>query len=114
MIDSIMKMVGLSGSLGNEASKASNENKSPVLGLAAAVLGTAFPAAGMVMGILDSVFAGEKDINDPVVQGEIKSYLDEYKERMAELAQEAAKIDKFVEHMSAEEVDDAGKDQGFW
>lgn len=113
-ISSIMKLVGLSGSLGNETAKASNSSKSPILGIAAGVLGTAFPAAGMVMGILNSIGLDSIEKTNPEAAEEIKKYMEEYNSNMEALANEASQIERFTRHMSAEEVDESGKGQGYW
>ena len=115
MIGSILKLVGLSGSMGNATANASQSSRSPVLGLAAGIVGTAFPPAGIAMALLSSTGALDSIAkDDPETASKLKQHLDEYEREMEKYVAQAAAIDNFVDHMSDDQVDAFGQSQDYF
>ena len=114
MIQSVMKLVGLGGSLGGAVG--GKEDGSGILSIASGILTTAYPPAGMALGLMASIpglldFAKEQD---PEKGEQLEESMTEYYAAMESLAEEAKKVDALVDQMSDEQVHNFGRQQGYF
>jgi hypothetical protein len=104
------KLVGMAGDMGSNNSKDSG-----IMSLVSMAIGTAFPPAGMILGILSST--GIMDTltqKHPEEAEQLKDQIDKFEEAMNEILKQAKNIDRYVDHLSDAQVDDKGKKSGYF
>lgn len=107
------KLIGIAGDVGGQNSKSGGG--SAITGLASTLIGSAFPPAGMVMGLLsstgimDSLFSSH-----PEEAQQIQEQMNEFDKALEEMMQQAKNIDRYVDHMSDEEVNARGEQAGYF
>ena len=104
------KLVGMAGDMGSNNSKDSG-----VMSLVSMAVGTAFPPAGMVLGLLSSTgIMDSLTKSHPEEAAQIKDNLDKFEEAMNNILKQAKNIDRYVDHLSDAQVDEKGKKSGYF
>lgn len=90
-------------------------NGAMIASVASTVVGAAFPPAGMVMGLLqstgimDSLFSSH-----PEEAKAIQSEMDKFDAAVEQIMEQARNIDRYVDHLSDEQVDQVGQNAGYF